>query len=52
LCPIDTTAIVPELLDDDARRYLNDYHAMVYGKLSPFFDGEELEFLKEACKAI
>lgn len=52
LCPIDTTAIVPELLDDDARQYLNDYHAMVYGKLSPFFDGEELEFLKEACKAI
>ena len=52
LCPIDTAAIVPELLGNDAKEYLNVYHAMVYDKLSPFFDGEELEFLKEACKAI
>lgn len=52
LCPIDTAAIVPELLGNDAKEYLNGYHAMVYDKLSPFFDGEELEFLKEACKAI
>lgn len=52
ICPIDTAAIVPELLGNDAREYLNCYHAMVYDKLSPFFDGEELEFLKEACKAI
>lgn len=52
LCPIDTTPIVPELLGADAIAYLNDYHAMVYEKLSSFFEGELLAFLKEACKSI
>ncbi len=52
LCPIDTEPIVPELLGDDARNYLNSYHAMVFDKLSPYLEGEELEFLKTACKAI
>ena len=52
LCPIDTSAIDLEILGDEARDYLNSYHAMVYEKLSPFFVGNELEFLKNACKAI
>ena len=52
VCPIDKTPIVPELLGDDARAYLNAYHAMVYGKLSPYLEGDDLEFLQEACKAM
>ena len=52
LCPIDTTPIVPELLGDEARCYLNRYHAMVFEMLSPYLAGDELEFLKDACKAI
>jgi Xaa-Pro aminopeptidase len=52
LCPIDKTPVVPELLGDDAREYLNNYHAMVYEKLSPYLNGDDLDFLKEACKAI
>ncbi len=52
LCPIDTTAIVPELLGPDATAYLNAYHAMVFKKLSSYFDGELLDFLKEQCAAI
>ena len=52
LCPIDTAPVVPELLGDEARDYLNSYHAMVFEKLSPYLVGEELEFLKDACKAI
>ena len=52
LCPIDTTPVVPELLGDEARDYLNSYHSMVFEKLSPYLSGEELEFLKDACKAI
>ena len=52
LCPIDKTPVVPELLGDEAREYLNSYHAMVFDKLSPYFEGAELEFLNEACKAI
>lgn len=52
LCPIDTTPIIPELLGDDARAYINDYHVIVYGKLSPYFSGELLEFLAKACAPI
>ncbi len=52
LCPIDKTPVLPELLGDEAREYLNNYHAIVFKKLSPFFEGDELEFLKEACKAL
>ena len=52
LCPIDTTPIVSELLGNDAREYLNAYHAMVFEQLSPYLEGEELCFLKDACKAI
>lgn len=49
LCPIDKTAILPELLGEDAKRHLDEYHAMVFEKLSPFFQGELLEFLKKTC---
>ena len=52
LCPIDTAPVVPELLGDEARDYLNSYHAKVFEKLSPYLAGDELEFLKDACKAI
>ena len=52
LCPIDKTPVVPELLGDDAKEYLNAYHAMVYDKLSPYLEGGDLEFLQEACKAM
>lgn len=52
LCPIDTTPIVPELLGDEARDYLNAYHAMVFERLSPFFEGEMLKFLETLCAPI
>ena len=52
LCPIDTVPIVPELLGDEAIEYLNAYHAIVYEKLSPYLEGDDLKFLQEACKAI
>lgn len=52
LCPIDTAPIVPELLGDDTRAYLNSYHAMVFEKLSPYLDSEDIEFLRKSCKAI
>jgi Xaa-Pro aminopeptidase len=52
ICPIDKTPIVPDLLGEEARCYLNAYHAMVYDRLSPYFEGEELEYLKSACEAL
>ncbi len=52
LCPIDTTAIIPELLGVDAISYLNEYHKMVYETLSPHLSGEFLEYLEKACAPI
>ncbi len=52
LCPIDTTAIVPELLGAEATAYINSYHATVYERLAPYLAGDDLEFLKSACAAI
>ena len=52
LCPIDTAPIVPELLGEEARQYLNGYHAKVYEALSPYLEGEHLLFLEKACAPI
>lgn len=52
LCPIDTTAIIPSLLGDDAIAYLNEYHKQVYEMLAPHLSGEHLKFLKDSCKPI
>ena len=52
ICPISKEPIIPELLGNEAIAYLNQYHGWVYEKLSGFFCGEELEFLKEVCAAL
>lgn len=52
LCPISKEPIVPELLGDEAREYLNSYHRAVYEALSPYFKDDMLDFLKDACAPI
>ena len=52
LCPIDTTPIITELLSDEERAWLNAYHQTVADRLSPYLDGEELEWLRKATKEI
>ncbi len=52
LCPIDTRPIVKELLLPEEITWLNDYHQKVLATLSPHLDGEEKEWLKNACSAI
>ena len=52
LCPIDTTAIDLQLLLDEEVEWLNDYHRMVYERLSPCLDAEELAWLHEATKPL
>jgi Xaa-Pro aminopeptidase len=52
LCPIDTRPIVKELLLPEEIAWLNDYHQQVLTALSPHLDGEENEWLKDACAAI
>lgn len=52
LCPIDKEPIIPELLGYDAIEYLDKYHEFVFEKLSPYFEGDIFEFLKQACAPI
>lgn len=47
--PIDKEAILLDYLEKKDIEQLNAYHALVWEKLSPYFEGEELEWLKEAC---
>ena len=47
LCPIDTTPIVLGMLTDDERKWLNDYHALVYERLAPLLSSEERAWLRE-----
>ena len=46
LCPIDTTPVVMEMLTDEERQWLHDYHQMVYDRLSPYLNDEERAWLK------
>lgn len=50
--PIDLEAIDTSLLSLEEKAYLNEYHASVFEKISPFLDAEEKEWLKEATKAV
>lgn len=46
LCYIDTNLIDLNLLSEQEKSWLNDYHASVYEKLSPFLSDEINEWLK------
>ena len=50
LCPIDTRPIVREMLTADEVQWLNDYHQLVYDRLSPHLNDEEKTWLREATK--
>lgn len=52
LCPIDTNAIDVSLLTQEELNWLNQYHQLVFDKLSPHLNEEETEFLKEATKPL
>lgn len=49
LCPIDKRPILPELLDDEERQWLDGYHQMVYARLAPLLSDDEKNWLKNAC---
>lgn len=52
LCPIDTTPIDMDMLTDEERQWLNNYHQTVFDKLSPLLEEEEKAWLKETTRAI
>lgn len=50
--PIDLDAILPEEMTQTERRLLNDYHKMVYDKISPYLDTKVKDWLKEYTREI
>lgn len=53
LCPIDTRAIEPALLDSAERDWLNTYHAKVEKQLTPLLDdADDRAWLHERCQAV
>ena len=52
LCPIDTAPVDVSLLTDNERTWLNDYHQMVYNRLSPHFDTPDRQWLFAATRPV
>ena len=50
--PIDLDAIIPEMLTDQEREQLNEYHKKVYEIVAPHLSDEEREWLREYTRAI
>ena len=49
LCPIDKAPIITEMMTAEEIAWLNDYHQMVFDRLSPYLDAEENAWLQKAC---
>lgn len=52
LAPFDINCIDVSMLNEDEREYLNEYHAYVYDKISPYLDKEEADWLRSTTRAI
>ncbi len=50
--PIDLDGIDTTYLNEEDISELNAYHRQVYEKLSPYFEGEDLEFLKKYTREV
>ena len=52
LCPIDKRPIDVSMLTDVERQWLNDYHRMVYDRLSPYLSDDERLWLQAATSPL
>lgn len=52
MVPWDLEAVDKSYLTERQVRLLNEYHKQVFDAVSPYMEGEELEWLKEATRAI
>ena len=52
LVPFDLEGIDPEQMETGERNLLNQYHALVYEKISPYLNEEERSWLKKATQEI
>ncbi len=50
--PFDLDAINPNLMSEEERQMLNDYHKLVYEVTSPYLDDEEKEWLKKYTREV
>jgi Xaa-Pro aminopeptidase len=51
-CPIDTSAVIPELLTTEEREWLNNYHNIVLQEVGPLVSGPVREWLTAKCARI
>lgn len=52
LCPIDLTPVDFSMLQPEEIEWLDIYHRDVFEKLSPYLEGEDLEWLREATRLV
>ena len=52
MAPIDVEGIDKSLMSERDVELLNEYHEMVYEKISPYLEGEEKRWLREVTKGI
>lgn len=52
LCPIDLTPVDFSMLQPEEIEWLDTYHCDVFEKLSPYLEGEDLEWLREATRPV
>ncbi len=52
LVPFEREAILPEMMSEKEKMWLNQYHKTVYEKISPYLESGEREWLREATKEI
>ena len=50
--PIDLDAVIPELMSEQEKGWLNQYHSRVYEVISPYLDEKEKEWLQYETRAI
>ena len=48
LCPIDLSPVIKEMMTSEEIQWLNDYHCMVYERLSPYLDEDEKAWLRQS----
>lgn len=52
LIPMDLDAINPDIMTQEDKKLLNDYHEKVYEVIAPYLNEEEQEWLKKYTRAI
>lgn len=50
--PFGLAGIIPEMLTEKEKAYLNEYHRWTYERLSPYLNEEEKQWLKEETREI